>query len=133
MMKSKVVSTRARLRVFNQAGITHLPPITLLSPLKTLVKLLTTTSAPGSTSTLTNPAIVSSMTIIAPKSSASFLSSLRGGVRNKGFEGNSQKMARMGGTEVDNNSRRAGRSERSPCPKNSQPGPHFCRILRVSV
>lgn len=56
-------------------GTTHLPPMTLLSPLKTLVRLLTTMSAGGNVSTLTKPAMVSSTTIRNPNSSASFLSS----------------------------------------------------------
>jgi hypothetical protein len=97
---------------------THLPPMTLLSPLNTFVRLLTTISASGSTSTLTNPAIVSSMMIKNPNSFASTRSSFSGGVRRRGFEGNSQKRARMG-VEVDSRkARRAGMSAVSPRPKN---------------
>lgn len=73
--------------------------MTLLSPLNTFVKLLTTISANGNTSTLTNPAIVSSTTMRNPNSSASLRSSWSGGERKSGFEGNSQKRARMGGED----------------------------------
>lgn len=98
-------------------GGTYDPPITLLSPLNTLVRLLTTISAKGKTSTLTNPAIVSSITIKKLNSFANFLNSLKGGVRNNGFEGNSQKSARRGGDEVSSKVLREGKSEVNPAPK----------------
>lgn len=107
--------------------------MTLLSPLNTFVRLLTTMSASGSTSTLTNPAIVSSTTIMKPNSSASLRRSCKGGERKSGLDGNSQKTARMGGLAASSVCRRAGRSDVRPLPKKWQPGPHFCKILSVSV
>jgi hypothetical protein len=118
---------------------THLPPITFVSPLNTLVKLLTTTSAQLATSTLTKLPTVSSTMIKNPYSSANSRSRRRFGDRSRGFDGNSQNKDRMGGSSGFSDrfaSRRlanASRSDSLPWPKKWQPGPHFCRILRVSV
>lgn len=73
---------------------TYLPPITLLSPLNTLVRLLTTTSAKGNTCTFKKLPMVSSITTAKPKRLASDLILLRLGAFRRGLPGNSQKSAR---------------------------------------
>jgi hypothetical protein len=109
------------------------------SPLKILDRLVATISAYGRTSTLTKFPIVSSTT-----SKTSYLSAnpLRRGIsaeRRSGFDGNSVKRARIGGfvgSILDSSARRLSRvsmSESSPRPKKWAPGPHFSRILRVSM
>jgi hypothetical protein len=117
----------------------HLPPITLATPLNIFDKLLTTMSAYGRTSTLTKLPIVSSTTIKKSYLSASARRRGRSAERSRGLDGNSVNSANMGGVEgsrldsfpkMDSSSSMSGSR---PCPKKWHPGPHFCRILRVSV
>jgi hypothetical protein len=68
--------------------------MTLLSPLKTLVRLLTTTSAYGSTLTLIKFPIVSSTTTQKSYLSASWRMRSRSGERSSGLPGNSVNRAR---------------------------------------
>lgn len=74
----------------------HLPPMTFVSPLKTFVRLLTTMSAIGRTSTFANVPIVSSMTIMNPCLSAKARKRFRSAERKSGLDGNSVKSARTG-------------------------------------
>ena len=109
------------------------------SPLKILERLLTTTSVYGSTSTLTKLPMVSSTTIRKSYLSARARSRGRSAQRRRGLEGNSVKRAKIGGVpgfSEDSRSRirsSSSMSGSSPCPRKKQPGPHFSRILRVSV
>lgn len=113
--------------------------MTFVSPLNTFVRLLTTTSAQLATSTLTKLPTVSSTMIRNPYSSASSLNLLRLGDLSKGFEGNSQNNDKIAGSSgfcerrVSKSWAKASRSDSVPWPKKWHPGPHFCRILRVSV
>ena len=116
---------------------THLPPMTFESPLNTFVRLLTTTSAYGRTSTLTKFPIESSTTMRKSCVSASARRRGRSAARRSGFEGNSVKSARIGGVEGSVCPERmpssASMSASSPEGRKWHPGPHFCRILSVSV
>lgn len=117
----------------------YLPPMTFESPLKIFVKLVTTMSANGRVSTLTKLPIVSSTTIRKSYLSASARRRGRSGERKSGFEGNSVKRARMGGSwgffacSVSRIASSSSIEESRPSPKRWQPGPHFSRILRVSM
>jgi hypothetical protein len=73
---------------------THLPPITLLSPLNTFVRLLTTTSAYGRTLTFRKLPTVSSMTTTKSYLSASSRMRRKSGDLRSGFPGNSVNKAR---------------------------------------
>ena len=63
----------------------------------------------------------------------------RSAERRSGFDGNSVKSARIGGPPddvLDSRSRITSSSSTSPsrpCPRKWHPGPHFSRILSVSV
>ena len=109
------------------------------SPLNILERLLTTTSVYGNTSTLTKLPMVSSTTIRKSYLSARARSRGRSAQRRRGLEGNSVKRAKIGGVPgflEDSRSRirsSSSMSGSSPCPRKKQPGPHFSRILRVSV
>ena len=77
---------------------TCLPPMTFESPLKSLLRLVTTISAKGSVSTLMKLPMVSSITIKKSYLSASVRSRERSAERKSGLEGNSVNRARMGGS-----------------------------------
>jgi hypothetical protein len=119
--------------------MSHLPPITLEAPLKTFVRLLTKISAYGNTLTFTKFPMVSSMTMRKSYLSASARRRGRWAERSRGLEGNSVKRARMGGvvgSRAASASRIFSSSSMSlsvPKPRKWHPGPHFSRILRVSV
>lgn len=100
--------------------------MTLVSPLNTLVKLLTTMSVQLATSTLTKLPTVSSTTITNSCSSANLLNSFRSADLSSGFEGNSQNKAVIGRCSsgvplearmLSKRSDRACRSGVVPCPK----------------
>lgn len=99
---SKCLSAVARIDA-------HPPPITLLSPLNTLVRLLTTTSAYCRTLTLMKLPIVSSTTTQKSYWSASLRMRSRSGDLSNGFPGNSVKRA----TNLSPPSNRCSRSSRS--------------------
>jgi len=85
------------------------PPMTLLSPLNTLVRLLTTTSAYCKTLTLMKLPIVSSTTTQKSYLSASLRMRSRSGDLSNGFPGNSVKRA----TNLSPPSNRCSRSSSS--------------------
>lgn len=94
----RVQNETGNLSVYAKDGhVTYLPPMTFASPLKILVKLLTTISAHWAISTLTKLPTVSSTTIKNPKRSARALRRSRSGERSRGFVGNSQKSERIRG------------------------------------
>ena len=123
----------------HDAVLPYLPPMTFESPLKIFVKLVTTMSANGKVSTLTKLPMLSSTITRKSYLSARARKRSRSGERNSGFEGNSVKRAIIGGSwgcSACSASRIASSSsieESKPWPKKWQPGPHFSRILRVSV
>lgn len=113
-------------------GGSYLPPMTLLSPLNTFVKLLTTTSAYGRTCTFRKfPTVSSTTTAKWYLSASSRIRTMLGDLRS-GFEGNSQKRARMSSPDSSFFSNSSS-SSCEPWPKKWQPGPNFSRILRVSM
>lgn len=110
----------------------YLPPITFESPEKILVKLLATISAHSSTPTLQKLPMVSSTTIKKLYSSAKRLRRLILGDFNNGLEGNSQNKLKNLCPDFKSASNSSMLSS-SPRPKKRQPGPHFCKIFKVSV
>jgi hypothetical protein len=117
----------------------YLPPMTLESPLKILDKLVTTISANGRVSTFIKLPMLSSITIKKSYLSARVRKRERSGDRKSGFEGNSVKSARIGGSwgfcacSASKIASSSSIEESKPWPKKWQPGPHFCSTLRVSV
>ena len=113
--------------------------MTFESPLKIFVKLVTTMSANGSVSTLLKLPMVSSTMIGKSYLSERLRRRSRSGERKSGFEGNSVKRARMGGScgfcarSVSRSVSSSSMEESKPWPKKWQPGPHFSKTFRVSV
>lgn len=117
----------------------NLPPNTFALPLKNLDRLVTTISVYERTSTLTKVPMVSSTTITKSYLSASARRRARSGHRRRGLDGNSVKRADIGGLPGFSKDSRSRISSSStiffshPWPRRKQPGPHFSRILLVSV
>ena len=94
--------------------------MTFESPLKILVKLLTTISARPATSTLTKLPMVSSTTMTKPYWSAKRLNATKSGLESNGLPGNSVNRAVILGVEESCEARRASRAGIScepPVPK----------------
>lgn len=111
---------------------THLPPMTLLSPLNIFVKLLTTTSANCNTLTFKKLPILSSTTIANLYLSASLRMLARSGDFRSGLPGNSQKRA-MIFSPLSSCFSSCSSSSEEPWPRNVQPGPNFSKIFSVSM